>query len=194
LLCLERKSAFFPKTGLGNSSFFAEATIAFCEGIITLKTLPTIIVPINAPTCIYAALALNTCKKNQAKPAINKNKTNQKRTGFLDKGEKAVWILPVAIVGMISLTFVTAPRTKSVCKDDVPATFSEIQPILIKRCVQCHSANPTDDVLKLAPNGIKFDTPEECAAMAERILNRAAPIATLMPCPKEPLAIRTPGK
>lgn len=97
----------------------------------------------------------------------------------MEQGEKAVWILPVAIVGMISLTFVTAPRTKSVCKDDTPATFSEIQPILIKRCVQCHSANPTDDVLKLAPNGIKFDTPEECAAMAERILNRAVITKTM---------------
>jgi uncharacterized membrane protein len=80
---------------------------------------------------------------------------------------------------MIALTFVSAPRTKSVCKDDAPATFSEIQPILVKRCVQCHSANPTDDVLKLAPNGIKFDTPEECASMSERILNRAVITKTM---------------
>jgi uncharacterized membrane protein len=91
----------------------------------------------------------------------------------IEQGEKAVWILPVALVGMIGLMFVTAPRTKSACKEDVPATFDKVQSIIQNRCVQCHSASPTDDVQKIAPNGIMFDTPEQIKKMTDRILNRA---------------------
>ncbi len=91
----------------------------------------------------------------------------------MEAGEKAVWILPVALVGMIGLMFATAPRTKSVCKENKPATFSAAQAIIQKRCVQCHSANPTDDLQKIAPNGIMFDTPDQIKKMTDRILNRA---------------------
>ena len=39
--------------------------------------------------------------------------------------------------------------------------------------MQCHSSNPSDDVFKVAPNNVKFDTPEQIQQMAERILDRA---------------------
>ncbi|MES2587489.1 MAG: urate hydroxylase PuuD [Bacteroidota bacterium] len=97
----------------------------------------------------------------------------------IEKGEKAVWILPVAILGMISLTFVTAPREKEVCKEDVPATFKEVKTIIEKRCTQCHSINPTDDVQKIAPNGVMFDTPEQIKGFTDRILNRAVVTKTM---------------
>lgn len=97
----------------------------------------------------------------------------------LEKGEKAVWILPVALVGMISMTFVTAPKPKTVCKDGEPATIEQAQAIIEKRCVQCHSANPTDDVQKVAPNGIMFDTKEQIVALKDRILNRAVLTKTM---------------
>ncbi len=97
----------------------------------------------------------------------------------IEKGEKAVWILPVAILGMISLTFVTAPREKTVCKDDVPATFKEVKVIIEKRCTQCHAAKPTDDVQKVAPNGVMFDTEEQIRAYKDRILNRAIVTKTM---------------
>lgn len=96
-----------------------------------------------------------------------------------EKGEKSVWILPVAVVGMIALAFVTAPKTKQVCKEDAPASFSEVNEIITKRCVQCHSSAPTDDVLKTAPNGIMFDTPQNISKYAERILTRAVITKTM---------------
>jgi uncharacterized membrane protein len=96
-----------------------------------------------------------------------------------EKGEKSIWILPVAIVGMIALAFVTAPKTKSVCKDDAPATFTEVNEIITKRCVQCHSSTPTDDVLKTAPNGIMFDIPQNITKYSERILTRAVVTKTM---------------
>jgi uncharacterized membrane protein len=98
---------------------------------------------------------------------------------LMEKGEKAVWILPVAVLGMIALAFVTAPHTKSVCKDNSPATLAEVHGIIVKRCVQCHSANPTDDVLKVAPNGISFDDPKSLVKYSERILSRAVITKTM---------------
>ncbi len=98
---------------------------------------------------------------------------------LMEKGEKAVWILPVAVGGMIALAFVTAPKTKSVCSDGSVATLSEVHAIVTKRCIQCHSANPTDDVLKTAPNGIIFDDPKSLIKYSERILSRAVITKTM---------------
>lgn len=97
----------------------------------------------------------------------------------IEKGEKAVWILPIAILGMISLTFVSAPKAKTVCKEDAPASFKEVQVIIEKRCIQCHSANPTDEIQKIAPNGIMFDKAGQIKGLADRILNRAVITKTM---------------
>jgi len=104
---------------------------------------------------------------------------------LIEKGEKAVWILPVAVSGIVAMAVITAPKTKSVCKDSAPATFAEVNGIITKRCVQCHSTNPTDDVLKIAPNGITFDDPKNILKFSERILARAVTTKTM------PLANKT---
>ncbi len=97
-----------------------------------------------------------------------------------EKGEKSVWILPIGIVLIISLAFITKPSTKSVCKEDAPASFAQVNEIIQKRCASCHSANPTDDVVKAAPNGIMFDNKETILKLAERI-NQRAVITKTMP-------------
>ncbi len=98
---------------------------------------------------------------------------------LIEKGEKAVWILPAATAGIFALAFITAPKTKSVCKENAPATFTEVNAIITKRCVQCHSSKPTDDVLKIAPNGIMFDDPKTIIRLSERILARAVTTSTM---------------
>jgi uncharacterized membrane protein len=40
------------------------------------------------------------------------------------------------------------------------------------RCVQCHSAKPTDDQFVVAPSNVMFDTAERIQAMAARIKDR----------------------
>ncbi len=97
-----------------------------------------------------------------------------------EKGEKSIWILPIGILLILTLAFVTRPVTKSVCKSDKPASFAEANVIIQKRCVACHSANPTDDVLKVAPNNIQFDKKESILKYAERI-NQRAVITKTMP-------------
>jgi len=97
-----------------------------------------------------------------------------------EKGEKSVWILPIGIVLIISLAFITRPVTKSVCKKNVPATFAEVNAIIQKRCISCHSAKPTDEEIKIAPNGIMFDKKEIILKFTERI-NQRVVITQTMP-------------
>ena len=97
-----------------------------------------------------------------------------------EKGRYAIWIIPFAIVSLIALVIVTAPANNNrSLKNSSPVAFSQIQPVILKRCVQCHSLNPTDDVQKIAPNGIMFDTPDEVAKQKDRIMIRVVQTKTM---------------
>jgi len=52
--------------------------------------------------------------------------------------------------------------------------------VMRQRCSPCHSAKPTDDQWKLAPNNVIFDTPEQIKMYSERIKSRAV-ISRTMP-------------
>ena len=39
--------------------------------------------------------------------------------------------------------------------------------------MSCHSATPTDDIFKVAPNGVVYDTPEDVQRKASLIKTRA---------------------
>jgi uncharacterized membrane protein len=47
--------------------------------------------------------------------------------------------------------------------------FAEAHAIVAQRCVACHSATPSDEAFRVAPDGVRFDHPEEIRAMARRI-------------------------
>ena len=64
-------------------------------------------------------------------------------------------------------------------------SFSQVQTVMQQRCMPCHSATPTDEAFKVAPNGIIFDSPEQAHLYAERIAARAVLARTM------PLANRT---
>jgi len=99
---------------------------------------------------------------------------------LLERGRNAVWILPVAAVGLLALVIVTAPRShKEMLENADPVTYSEIQTIFEDRCVSCHAQNPTDDIWKVAPNGVMFDTPEQIVQLKDKILNRVVTTKTM---------------
>ncbi len=95
-----------------------------------------------------------------------------------EKGQHAVWMIPFATVALIALVIVTAP-VKSTRTSSAPVSFTEVMPIFQSRCQSCHSAHPTDDVQKIAPGGVMFDTPEQIQKMAQRILVRAVQTKTM---------------
>ena len=64
-------------------------------------------------------------------------------------------------------------------KNSTPVSFIQVQPIIQKRCLQCHSITPTDDLQKIAPNGIVLETPEQIKKMTDRILFRVVQTKTM---------------
>ncbi len=96
-----------------------------------------------------------------------------------EKGIYAKWIIPFATIALIALIIVTAPPRKKFAKELPMVSFTQVQPIIQKRCTNCHSSKPSDNVNVIAPNGIMFDTPDEIKKHAERILVRAVQTKTM---------------
>lgn len=96
-----------------------------------------------------------------------------------EKGKHLSWLIPFAAISLIALVIVTAPVQKKPSNELPPVPFSAVQTIVQNRCVSCHASNPTDAINKIAPGGIKFDTPDEIKTFAERILVRAVHTKTM---------------
>lgn len=92
---------------------------------------------------------------------------------LLERKIKTRYILPVSVIALLSLALVTSPMFEDASDAAIKTSFSEVEPIMQARCVQCHSSKPTDDVWKSAPNGVMFDTPEQIKNMADKIMTRA---------------------
>nr|WP_027695736.1 urate hydroxylase PuuD [Vibrio litoralis] len=113
-------------------------------------------------------------------------------------GQKFAWAVPVAVLGMISLAFVTSNKMPSLSEPSAPvaqqeaatttdsatetasaneagtevaeaSVFTQVQKIMNDRCVECHSATPTSNMFATAPAGVVLDTPEEIQTNAPRI-------------------------
>lgn len=92
-------------------------------------------------------------------------------------GRHLTWVLPTAAVLFVSLALVSRPAPLPEVEGG--ATWAEVQPIIQTHCVSCHSATPTDDVFQVAPNGVVYDTPEQAAAKAGLIKQRAVDAPTM---------------
>ncbi|OGQ22156.1 MAG: hypothetical protein A2138_18240 [Deltaproteobacteria bacterium RBG_16_71_12] len=94
---------------------------------------------------------------------------------------RARWLAPavvagvLAIAGLLGLTRISTSRAQA----SGPIGFARAQEIIVKRCASCHATTPTDDVFKVAPNNVVFDTAAQIQAMAPRILERAVKTSTM---------------
>ncbi len=89
----------------------------------------------------------------------------------------AAWVMPVGAIGVAVLAWFTMPDAgPEVDMDAVrefrEVSFAEAQGIVATRCYTCHSATPTDDVFKIAPNGVRFDEPALMKKYSAKIMNR----------------------
>lgn len=83
-------------------------------------------------------------------------------------------LLTIALVAMLVL------RTNSAASAaGGPVSLADAQAVIQRRCVQCHSARPTDDQFTAAPLGVMLDTPEQIQALAARIKERAVVTKTM---------------
>ena len=94
-----------------------------------------------------------------------------------EKGQLSVWVMPVSIVILLAAAFISAPEKPGACNQEV--SFAEVNLIIQKRCIQCHSSKPTDDVYTAPPNGVMYDTPEEILKKKDMIMQRVVVTKTM---------------
>ena len=94
-----------------------------------------------------------------------------------EKNQQSVWVMPVAILILLSTVFITAPKPAGATCDKV--AFTEVYNIFQKRCISCHSSKPTDDVWTAPPNGVTYDTPQDIQKLADKIMQRVVITKTM---------------
>ncbi|MEO6549713.1 MAG: urate hydroxylase PuuD [Ferruginibacter sp.] len=95
-----------------------------------------------------------------------------------EKGQYNIWVLPMSIVVLLAASFITAPSADiETCGKTVD--FTEINSIIGKRCISCHSSKPTDDVYTAPPNGVVYDTPGDILKLKDKIMLRVVVTKTM---------------
>ncbi|HHZ65921.1 MAG TPA: hypothetical protein EYN38_05245 [Flavobacteriales bacterium] len=99
---------------------------------------------------------------------------------LLEKGNNLYWMLALGAASILLLIYLSAPVShEEMLKKADPVMYSEVEKIFTLRCVSCHSEKPTDDIWKIAPNNVKFDTSDEIVKMKDKILNRVVVTKTM---------------
>jgi uncharacterized membrane protein len=94
-----------------------------------------------------------------------------------EQGKLSVWILPVSVIILLAVAYVTAPQPSNVkCKE---VSFTRVNNIIQQRCVSCHSSKPTDDIYKAPPNGVVYDTPADIIKKKDLIMQRVVVTKTM---------------
>src|SRR3989442_1729965 len=90
-----------------------------------------------------------------------------------EKGRPADgWLLPVT-AALAAVVYLTSPAwLGGTTRGGEPVAFASVKDVIDRRCVSCHSRTPTDDIFRIAPNGVTFDTPESIRARVETIRDR----------------------
>ena len=107
-----------------------------------------------------------------------------------ERRQRAGWVWAPVAVATLSVFYLTLPASlpasaRARPAGERPVSFAIVRGIVELRCRSCHSATPTDDVFRAAPNAVTFDTPESLRARAELIKQRTVVVKNM------PLANKT---
>jgi uncharacterized membrane protein len=97
------------------------------------------------------------------------------------KGQRSYWSLIAAVVIFVPLFMLTTrpPGSASVVSGGPPVEFAEVRAVIAQRCATCHSAHPSDEDIKMPPNGTMFDTPQQIKRQVQKINARAVLTQTM---------------
>lgn len=85
------------------------------------------------------------------------------------------WTWGVAAAGMALVVLLsTAGPGEDEAAPPTPATFAQVEEIVLGRCSMCHTAEPAWTGLATPPKGVMLDTPERIQAQARAIALQAA--------------------
>ena len=97
------------------------------------------------------------------------------------KGQTTLLLPAVAVLLLLGLAVVVAPRPATAVSGDV--AFAKVKVVLDARCVGCHATQPTQAGFAQPPKGVVLETPEQigqnAAKIAETVGNRYMPIGNL---------------
>ena len=107
-----------------------------------------------------------------------------------ERRQRAAWVWAPVAAAALGVFYLTLPASLPASAKARPAgvrpvSFAVVRGIVELRCLSCHSATPTDDVFRVAPNAVTFDTPESLRARAELIKQRTVIVKNM------PLANKT---
>jgi uncharacterized membrane protein len=93
------------------------------------------------------------------------------------------------IAGSVGILYVLmhvtfTPTSKVAAPSTGLVSFADARHVIDRRCVVCHSSNPSDLTFGRAPGGVAFDTPDQIVARAARIRERAIVTRTMPPANK----------
>ncbi len=92
------------------------------------------------------------------------------------------WVWGIAAAGMVAIGFLSAagPRDIKTGALAAPATYANVEEIVLSRCSMCHGAEPVWDGIVTAPRGILLDDAEHIHRNA-RLIGRNAAWSSAMP-------------
>jgi uncharacterized membrane protein len=88
-------------------------------------------------------------------------------------GRTVWWIPATAAAAVVVLAVAIEPDEATAPAAAGRVSFAQVRGIIATRCVECHSAHPSNSAFDTAPAGVKFDTPAEIAARADAIEEQA---------------------
>jgi uncharacterized membrane protein len=92
--------------------------------------------------------------------------------------------LAAGAAALVAVLRFTGVRDEPADGDTGRVTFAEVRHVIDRRCTVCHSSTPADMTFGVAPGGAMFDTPEQIAAYAARIRDRAVVTRSMPPANK----------
>jgi len=102
------------------------------------------------------------------------------RHAMIGRGPRRLWALAPMTAAFIAVVIMATPRAPAAASTNT-VSFAQVRNVINTRCLTCHSAYPTDDIFRVAPNGMMFDTPEQIRIAAPRVVERAAAQRTMPP-------------
>lgn len=95
-----------------------------------------------------------------------------------EKKQYSIWVLPVSVIILFSAVVISAPsENPAACTAEV--SMADVNMIVQKRCISCHSSKPTDDFYTAPPNGVVYDTPEDIVKKKDLIMQRVCVTKTM---------------
>lgn len=91
------------------------------------------------------------------------------RHAMVTKNSVERWILLPAAIGLAAAVYMTSAAPKASAFIGSQVTYAQVHGLMQRHCLQCHSARPTDEAFKAAPNGVLFDAEDQVRLHADKI-------------------------